>query len=112
MNIKNCSICNAFNDDALVLKPFWSYSLGKKDYSTNKGKYTIGTKLIRLKTNATFSTVSTSILAGFSKRNIQKGSIYNASIDHVLRIRKHSSSTTNNTDLHLKIPKYRALLAE
>ena len=100
--MQNWSICKALNDDALVLKPFWSYSLGKKDYSTNKGKYTIGTILTGLKTNATFSTVSTSILPRFSKANMQKDSIYNASIDYVPQIEKHSSCTTDNTDLHIK----------
>ena len=47
--MQNCSIYDVFNDDALVLEPFWTYSLGKKDYSSNKGKYILGTTLIMMR---------------------------------------------------------------
>ena len=38
----------------------------------------------------------------FSGTNIQNHFIYNASIDYVPHVGKHSSCDTNNTDLHLK----------
>ena len=44
--MQKCSICNVFNDDALIVILYWSYTLRNKDYTCNKGKCIIGTTLI------------------------------------------------------------------
>ena len=50
MNIQNCSIYNEFNDNVIVVKAYWSYSLQKKDYNTKRGRQIIGTNYTECQT--------------------------------------------------------------
>ena len=44
--MQKCFIFNVFNNDALVVMSYWSYTLRNKDHNALKGKYIIGTTLI------------------------------------------------------------------
>ena len=44
--MQNYSIYNVFNDDVLVVMPYWTHTLRNKNYNALKGKYIICTTLI------------------------------------------------------------------